>query len=98
MANICENQIRVCSTDSNNIDFIISFLEENFKGNDIVEINDNEIEGYFDSKWTFPEDLMEEMYDKLPNKDDIGITVLSIEWGCFYCEFHTCDSEGWKLE
>ena len=31
-------------------------------------------------------------------KDDIDIVVLSVEWGCYYCAFHTCDEDGWTLE
>lgn len=41
---------------------------------------------------------MEDLYNGLPNKKDIDITVLSVEWGCFYCEFHTCDHDGWTVE
>ena len=41
---------------------------------------------------------MNKFYQGIPNKDDIDIVVLSVEWGCYYCAFHTCDGDGWKLE
>lgn len=97
MSNICENTIRVYTNDEDNIDYIIKFLESEINA-DIEEISEGYLEGYFDSRWDFPEELMENLYKGLPNKEDIDITVLSVEWGCFYCAFHTCDKDGWKIE
>lgn len=97
MANICENTIRVFTEDEDNKSYICKFMKDNFRC-DLEDVDYNMLEGYFDSRWSFPEELMEEMYKGLPNKDDIDITCLSVEWGCFYCQFHTCDSDGWIVE
>lgn len=94
MANICDNTLRVYTEDYNNINYIKDFF--NSIG-DIEEISNNDLEIYFDSRWSFPEELMDKLYNNLPNKQDIDMTCLSIEWGCFYCAFHHCDENGWTL-
>lgn len=97
MANICENTIKVFTEDESNKNYVIKFMKDTFH-EDLEEVASDFLEGYFSSKWVFPEELMEDLYNKLPNKEDIDITVLSVEWGCFYCEFHTCDHDGWRVE
>lgn len=94
MANICDNTLRVYSEDYNNIEYIKDFFDS--KG-DVEESTNNELNIFFDSKWTFPDDLMDKLYNNLPNKQDINMTCLSVEWGNLYCEFHYCDSDGWHL-
>lgn len=97
MANICNNELHVYSEDYNNFDYIKKFLNEYFKVNDLDEDGPSIIIK-FESKWTFPEELMNKLFDNLPNKKDIDMICLSIEWGCFYCEFHTCEANGWRIE
>ena len=97
MANICSNELHVYTEDKNNKEYIIKFMNDNFD-TDVEEISDDYLEIYFDSKWDFPEELMDELYEGLPNKEDIDMTCLSVEWGCFYCAFHTCDKDGWTIE
>ena len=96
MANICENTLRIFTGDEDNKKYIIKFMHDIFRC-DLEEIDPDVLEGYFDSKWDFPDELMNELYEKIPNKDDIDMTCLSVEWGCFYCAFHTCDVDGWTL-
>ena len=95
MANICENTLRVYSTDPKNLEYIKEFFNNVLNGD--VQIMDSEnLDIYFNSKWVFPEEEMNKLFDGLPNKKDIDMCCLSVEWGCPYCEFHTCkDSEGW---
>ncbi len=97
MANICENELRIYSDDIKNIEYITNFLEDNLEVYDTFE-NEESITVNFYSKWDFPEGIMDELYNGIPNKEDISIVCLSIEWGNFYTSFHTCDSEGWHLE
>lgn len=97
MANICENTIKVFTDDEGNKKYISKFMLDNFRC-DLEEVDSNMLEGYFDSRWVFPEELMDELYEKIPNKNDIDMTCLSVEWGCFYCAFHTCDKDGWTVE
>lgn len=97
MANICENTIRIFTEDEDNKKYICKFIKNEFNTS-LEEITCDMLEGYFDSKWIFPEEEMNRLYAELPNKDDIDITCLSVEWGCLYCAFHSCDANGWKNE
>ena len=89
MANICENTLRVYSENSENLKCIENFFK------DVERVDD---EFYFDSKWRFPEEEMDKLYMNLPDKSSINMTCLSVEWGCLYCQFHSCDKDGWKAE
>ena len=97
MSNICENTIRVFSENEDNLNYICHFIKREFNSN-LEQIDSESLEGYFDSRNVFPEQEMEELYEKLPNKEDtIVIEVLSIEWSSYYCVFHVCDNKGWML-
>ena len=51
----------------------------------------------FESKWTFPEEQMKDLYNHLPDKEnDIYITCLSIEYGNLYHALWVCDKNGWR--
>lgn len=95
MANICDNTLHVYSENPENLKYIESFFKN--WGN-IEKVDKENLKVYFDSKWTFPEEEMDELYAKLPDKNNINMTCLSIEWGCLYCKFHTCDEDGWIVE
>lgn len=98
MANICDNELHVYSEDTNNLEYVKKFFDEyTFKVIDIEEEGPSIIIK-FESEWTFPEELMGNLFDGIPNKKDIDMICLSIEWGCFYCEFHSCDKDGWHIE
>ena len=97
MANTCENTMHFYTTSKENIEYTKEWFNKNLPQGDVVADNDF-VDVYFDSKWTFPEELMNKFYQDIPNKDDINIVVLSVEWGCYYCAFHTCDEDGWILE
>ena len=97
MANICENELRVYSEDSKNLEYITNFIEDNLDVSNVYE--DEEILTInFYYKWDFPESIMDELYEGIPNKKDVSMVCLSVEWGNFYSAFHICDSEGWVLE
>lgn len=97
MANICENELRVYSEDSKNLEYITNFIEDNLDVSNVYE--DEEILTInFYSKWYFPESIMDELYEGIPNKKDVSMVCFSVEWGNFYSAFHICDSEGWVLE
>ena len=88
MANICENTLRVYSENSENLEYIENFFKD----------LDENLEVYFDSRWRFPEKEMDKLYVNLPDKSNIDMTCLSVEWGCLYCQFHSCDKDGWVAE
>lgn len=93
MANICENTFHACSDDEKNLEVIKNFLEDTFDAD--VEVSDVCIDAYFDSRWTFPEEQMEELFEAIPNKEDIYMRCLSIEYGCMYHALFECGENGW---
>lgn len=96
MANICTNMFYAYSDDINNLNCIKNFLESEFRSD--LEITDGSIEGVFDSRWTFPEEKMEELFSLIPNKNDIYMRCLSYEFGELYHALFVCDEDGWTEE
>lgn len=93
MANVCENRMYVQSEDEQNLIAIREYFD-NWKSACIDEIDSDSFEVYFDSRWDFPLADMQDMVKLIPNKDDIYIKCLSIEWGESYCEFNEYDGDG----
>lgn len=96
MANICNNLFYAYSEDKNNLNIIKEFFE-NWESADIKESDEN-IDILFDSKWVFPEKEMNELYDLIPNKDDLYARCLSVEYGMDYVAYWKCNEEGWYQE
>lgn len=94
MANICSNEFYAYSENKENIKYIKDFLIRHLMAD--CDCDDDHIDAYFDSRWTFPEELMDEMFEGLPDKDDIYMRCLSVEYGCDYVAYHKCeDNSGW---
>ena len=96
MANPCSNTFYACSEDRNNIEAIIKFFNE-WPYSD-VEDSGESVDVYFDSRWTFPEEEMKKLYESIPNKEDIYMRCLSVEYGCDYVAYWKCNEEGWYQE
>ena len=94
MAIICDNTLFVFSEDRENLDTVIKFFDSNIIYYDCDD-NDDSLDILFDSKWTFPEELMQELYEVIPNKSDIYMSCLSVEYGCMYHALWYCDEDGW---
>lgn len=94
MANICDNQFYAYSNDPKNIEYILDFFND-WEGVCHGESTDDIIELYFESKWYFPEEEMEQLYQLIPNKSDIYMRCLSVEYGCMYHALWYCDESGW---
>ena len=94
MANICTNTMYVESETRENLDAVITFFNNNLKYYDYEDDGDS-LDISFDSRWVFPEELMEELFEAIPNKSDIYMRCLSIEYGCMYHAFWYCDELGW---
>ena len=94
MANICTNTMYVESETRENLDSVITFFNNNLKYYD-YEDDGNSLDISFDSRWVFPEELMEELFEAIPNKSDIYMRCLSIEYGCMYHALWYCDEDGW---
>ena len=92
MANPCENTLYATGSEEV-LDIISKFLKENFDAD--VEIEDDYLDAYFDSKWTFPLEAMEELFNTIPKQEDFYIRCLSVEYGCMYHALWYCDKNGW---
>lgn len=93
MANICDNALYAYSKDRKNINTIIEFF--NNWAYATVEDHNESIELYFDSKWVFPEEEMCKLHEAIPNKDDIYMRCLSVEYGLDYVTYWKCNKDGW---
>lgn len=93
MANICSNEFYAFSEDENNIKVINDFLISQLNAD--TDVDKTTIDATFDSRWTFPENLMNELYDQIPNKQDIYMRCLSVEYGMDYVDYHKCEENGW---
>lgn len=96
MSNICTNLFYAYSEDRQNINVILEFF--NNWPYSTREDNGNSVDIYFDSNWVFPEKSMENLFELIPNKDDIYITCLSYELGNLYHALWVCDEDGWREE
>lgn len=94
MANICTNTMYVESETRENLDSVIAFFNNNLKYYDHEDDGDS-LYISFDSRWVFPEELMEELFEAIPNKSDIYMRCLSVEYGCMYHALWYCDEDGW---
>lgn len=94
MANICNNTMYVESENRENIDAVIKFFDKEVEYYDCDDY-DYFLDIFFDSKWVFPEELMQELFESLPDKSNIYMRCLSVEYGCMYHALWYCDEDGW---
>ena len=96
MSNPCSNTFYAYSEDRKNIEAIIKFFNE-WPYSDIEDSGES-VDVYFESRWDFPEEEMKKLYESLPNKEDIYMRCLSVEYGCDYVAYWKCNEEGWYQE
>lgn len=94
MANICSNEFYAYSEDKENLETIEKFFDE-WGDAEWDEDGDGGINCYFSSKWNFPEKSMDDLYASIPNKKDIYMRCLSVEYGCDVIQYHKCEEDGW---
>lgn len=95
MANPCTNIFYACSDNKENIEAILNFFNDNFSYYD-CDLGDNSMDIMFESKWEFPELLMDNLFDSLPDQSDIYMRCLSVEYGTDYVTYWKCTGEnGW---
>ena len=95
MANLCDNTFYASSEVRENIDAIKDFFEKKVVYFDHDDGYDS-LDIYFDSKWCFPEELMKELFESIPDKSDIYMRCLSVEYGMLYHALWVCDKDGWR--
>lgn len=94
MSNICNNSFYAYSNNRENIETILDFFCKTFYNFDCEDC-DEFLNIEFDSKWTFPEEIMQELFESIPDKSDIYMRCLSVEYGCMYHALWYCDEDGW---
>lgn len=94
MPNICDNQFYAYSEDPKNIEYIIEFFNS-WNSVHYHENSNDTVEMYFPSAWCFPEKEMVKLYQNIPNKSDIYMRCLSVEYGCRYHALWYCEEDGW---
>ena len=70
---------------------------DNWHSAEIVEIDDETLQIFFESRWDFPLTEMEKMVKDIPDKEDIDLQCLSVEWGTWYTCFHVYQGDEWKV-
>jgi hypothetical protein len=103
MANICDNRFFFCC-ENNSCKYINLFNELKDKFSyfmfDVIDYDDNDkfcaIEGEFESKWTFPANIFEDLDFK--EEDDCYFRCLSEEYGCEYVAMNIYKDGEWKDE
>lgn len=102
MANICDNKF-VLSNVGNDEDFkkvkhrlieYIGYKDEHFYG-DITYEDEDLVEGWFESRWTFPE---EEFLKIITEGLEVYFRCLSEEYGCEYVAMNIYDDGSWREE
>lgn len=98
MANICNNKFYFSC--ENNFDFynqhFIQLFEDHFDG-DITfgDVDDCWIEGYFETKWSFPD---KSYFDWFCKEDECYFRCLSEEYGLGYVAMNIYEDGEWKSE
>lgn len=96
MANICNNEFYAYSDNTENITYLENFFKD--YGSCAYDCDTCSIDVNFESRWTFPDLDMETLYEGIPDKTDIYMRCLSVEYGCDYVAYHKCeDDSGWYL-
>lgn len=94
MANICSNEFYAYTEDRANIKAIEDFIDT--LQYSYCSVEDCSIDAAFDSNWVFPIDEMINLFNTIPNKEDIYMRCLSVEYGTMYHSLWECNKEGWR--
>ena len=97
MANICYNDFHIgLSSDEDRpkiVEKLNKLFEEDLYG-EITYEDEMIIEGWFESRWTFPMYLFENLFDE----DNLYFRCLSTEYGCEYVAMNIYDGDLWRDE
>ena len=95
MSNLCDNTFFANSSDSKNIKAVADFLNESGLFNVHYSIGENCIDARFNSDWVFPETEMNELLNSIPNRENIYMRCLSVEYGQMYHALWECRGQEW---
>lgn len=100
MANICSNDFLITFEGDALGEAINNKLTQLFKeklNGEVIYQDDGIIEGYFDSRWSFPDDIFDDFFEEF-NDDTIYMRCLSIEWGCNYVALTLYEDGNWSTQ
>lgn len=98
MANICENKFHIYCDSESVIKKIVEKLDTLFEttlDGEISYASYGTIEGYFDSRWAFPEDIFNDFFEEFDD-DSIYMRCLSEEYGCGLVSMNIYTDGQWK--
>ena len=99
MANICDNKFLISCEDEEVLELISNKLEKLFENEldgGITYVDEGVIEGYFDSKWTFPDEIFDDFFTEFAD-DTIYMRCLSEEYGCGLVSMNVYSEGSWWL-
>ena len=98
MANICDNKFYIYCDSESVIEKIVEKLDTLFEDTldgEISYATENAIEGYFDSRWAFPEDIFNDFFEEFDD-DSLYMRCLSEEYGCNLVSMNIYVDGQWK--
>ena len=97
MANICNNKFLISCENEEVLIHINDKLEKLFEDElegEIVYEDGNIIEGWFDSCWSFPDDIFDDFFTEFAD-DTIYMRCLSEEYGCELVSMNVYSDGSW---
>lgn len=98
MANICDNKLYLSTENETTYNSLVENIENQFEcigKSERKEEGEYECEIDFESKWTFPHKIFEEITDAIGEDDSLYIRVLSYEFGCDYVGYNIYSDNEW---
>lgn len=97
MANICDNKFLISCEDENIVEQISKKLEsyfDEFLDGEITYEDERIIEGWFESRWRFPDDIFDDFFEEFKD-DTIYMRCLSEEYGCELISMNVYSEGSW---
>jgi len=97
MANICDNRFTIACDNEEVLKQISKKLEDLFSDvldGDITYGQEDFIEGYFESRWCFPDEIFNDFFTEFKD-DSIYMRCLSEEYGCQYVAMNVYKDGSW---
>jgi hypothetical protein len=97
MANICDNKFLISCEDEKIIEQISNKLERLFENElegEITYEDEMIIEGWFDSRWDFPDEIFDNFFTEFAD-NTIYMRCLSEEYGCGLVSMNVYSEGSW---
>lgn len=97
MANVCDNKFLISCENENIVEQISKKLEscfDEFLDGEITYQDERIIEGWFESRWRFPDDIFDDFFEEFKD-DTIYMRCLSEEYGCELVSMNVYSEGSW---